>query len=96
MNFYLVAQSGTNKGKWFKGSDQTWSATVEVAATGTYKDHGQWTADIHADAWVDETTYRLYASESGDLSVAYGYQVTCGYFTNIINVYDEDWSVGDV
>lgn len=76
-NFYLIAMSGANIGKWFKTADDTWDVAEQVAATGTHKARGQWTASIDAAAWTDGVRYRLYAQESGALSIGYGYDVLC-------------------
>jgi len=77
VNFYLIAMSGANAGKWFKTADDSWDAAEQVAATGTHKGRGQWTASIDAAAWIDGVRYRLYAQESGALSIGYGYDVLC-------------------
>jgi hypothetical protein len=70
VNFYVIALAGTNAGKWFKGSNQTWSATEEIAAAGSHIGRGHWTAVIPAIAWVQGTVYEQYAEEAGGLSIA--------------------------
>ncbi len=69
ITFHLIAITGSNAGKWFKTSDDTWSATEQTAATATHKADGHWSASIDAAAWVAGTRYRLYAKESGNLHV---------------------------
>lgn len=77
VNFYLVALSGANAGKWFRGSDQTWQVAEAIAAAGTHEGKGHWAGSIVAAAWTDGVNYRLYAAESGNLSIPYGYDVAC-------------------
>ena len=75
VNFYLIALSDTNAGKWFRTSDNTWQASESIAAVGTHKADGHWTASIDADAWETHVRYLLYVKESGDLHIAYSEEI---------------------
>jgi len=75
INFYLIAKSGANADKWFQTSDDTWSATEAVAAAGTHKADGHWTASIDQAAWTAGVRYQLYAKESGNLHIPYSEEV---------------------
>ena len=77
VNFYLIADSGTNVGKWFKTSDNSWDAAEQVAGAGTHKADGTWQSSIDAEAWIDQASYTLYAKESGDLHVPLNAKVYC-------------------
>lgn len=76
VNFYLVAASGSNVGKWFKTSDDTWSPTEAVAAVATHKADGHWTASIDTAAWTVGVRYQFYAKESGNLHIPYSEEIT--------------------
>ena len=82
VTFYLIAISGANAGKWFKTSDDSWSATEQAAGTGTHKADGHWSCSIDAAAWTTGVVYVLYAKESGDLHIAYSEEVN----ENVTNV----------
>ena len=71
VNFYLLARTGENAGKWFKTSDDSWSAVEAVAAVGSHVADGHWSASIDLAAWTDNIKYILYAKESGDLHIPY-------------------------
>jgi hypothetical protein len=75
VNFYLLALSGDDAGKWFRTSDDSWQAFESIAAVGTHKADGHWTASIDSAAWVTEVRYMLYAKESGNLHIAYSEEI---------------------
>lgn len=75
VNFYLRAKSGTNVGKWFRGSDDSWQAAEAIAKAATHVSDGHWTVEIEAAAWIAEVRYSLYAKEDGDLHIAYSDEV---------------------
>ena len=77
VNFYMLALSGANAGKWWNVGTNLWSATEVVAAVGTHKARGHWTATPDLTVWADAVAYRVYTEESGGLSVAFGYDVFC-------------------
>ena len=78
VNYYLVAKTGANAGKWFKHSDQTWNVAETVCIAMTHRADGHWYADsVHADAWADGIEYEEYAKESGDLHVPLGDDFRC-------------------
>ena len=68
-NYYLLALTGANAGKWWKNSDQTW-AVAETANALTHKADGNWTIELAASPFADGILYLEYAKESGDLHVA--------------------------
>lgn len=76
VNFYLLALSGPNIGTWFR-SDGSWQAVESIAAVGVHKGHGHWMASIAAVAWNAGAQYRLYAAESGGLSITWGLDLLC-------------------
>jgi hypothetical protein len=69
VNYYLKSKTGTNAGKWWKDSDQTWAA-VETANPMTHDADGNWTIELSASPFTDGVLYVEYAKESGDLHVA--------------------------
>jgi len=77
VNFYLIALDGTNIGKWFKGSDNTWQVAEAIAGVGTHKADGDWWITLASAAWTINTRYRLYAKESGDLHIPVKEEIQC-------------------
>ena len=77
VNLYVVALTGVNAGKWFRGSDQTWQAAEAIAVAGAHKGDGHWTGSVHADCWIAEVEYLEYARESGDLHVPISGMIRC-------------------
>jgi len=75
VTFYLIAKNGSNAGKWFKTSDDSWSATEAAAGTGAHKSRGKWSCSIDAVAWISGVTYELDANESGNLNIPYSEEV---------------------
>lgn len=69
VTFYLIALTGTNAGKWFKTSDDSWSAVEAEAGAGAHVADGHWTCSIDAAAWAVGVRYMLYAKESGNLHI---------------------------
>jgi hypothetical protein len=70
-NFYLVALSGDNAGKWFRASDSSWQAAEASAGAAAFKGSSQWQLSIVAAAWTAGVKYSLYAKESGNLNIPY-------------------------
>jgi len=75
VNFYLVADSGSNQGKWWNASTKTWSATKVSAGVGTYKDGSTWRVTVDADAWVTRTHYIVYAETAAGTHIPYSEKV---------------------
>ena len=69
VNYYLLALTGANAGKWWKNSDQTW-AVGETANAMTHKADGCWTIALAASPFINAILYLEYAKESGGLHVA--------------------------
>lgn len=73
VNWYLVALTGTNAGKWWDSANEEWSATEATAASTEAADGfiggAVWQATIDEAAWLANTKYSLYIKESGDLHV---------------------------
>ena len=73
VNYYLKCLTGTNAGKWYKNSDQTWAAS-ETANAMTHQADGAWTITLteigDSNIFLDGVLYLEYAKESGDLHVA--------------------------
>jgi len=69
VNYYVVALTGDNAGKWFRDSDDTWQAAEAICGAMTHKADGHWTVSVAAGAWIDGVEYLEYAKESGDLHV---------------------------
>ena len=69
VNFYLVALTGDNAGKWWVDSTSTWSASETVSKAGTHRADGHWYASLKSAAWIQDVRYRLYAKENGDLHI---------------------------
>lgn len=68
VNYYCLAQSGANAGKWWKNSDQTWAA-AETANAMTHKADGHWSITLAASPFADGILYMEYFKESGDLHI---------------------------
>ena len=75
--FYLVVTNGANAGKWWKASDETWSATEVSAGTGTYVGGSMWSVSVALDAWESNGTYRVYLKEAADTYRPYTDDVVC-------------------
>ena len=68
---YLIADSGTNTGKWWRASDSTWQAAEASAGTMAFKGGASWQVSVVAGAWVAGTRYTVYGTESGALHIPY-------------------------
>ncbi len=77
VNFYLVADTGTNAGKWYRGSDQTWQAAEALAGAASHKADGHWQLSLAAAVWTKDVAYKLYGKESGDLHIPVGKDILC-------------------
>ncbi len=69
VNYYLLCQSGTNAGKWWKDSTETWEATAQ-ANEMTHVDDGHWTIELTSSPFAAGMKCLEYVKESGDLHVA--------------------------
>jgi hypothetical protein len=88
VNTFLIALNGSDAGDWFRGSDQTWQASEEIAAAASHKADGHWLADIHADAWSYGVEYLLYGKESGNLHIPYADQCVANMKLGVAGVDD--------
>ncbi len=77
VDFYLIDLDGTNAGKWYRGSDQTWQAAASIAGAATHKDDGHWILALVTGVWEKGTTYLLYAKESGGLHIPVESKLEC-------------------
>lgn len=77
VNFYLVPDSGTNAGKWFRGSDTSWQAAEAIAGAATHKADGHWQLSVPSGAWTAGISYLLYPKEDGDLHIPIDDVVNC-------------------
>ena len=75
VNYYLKAKSGTNVGKWWRDSDQTWQAT-ETANAMTHEVDGSWEIDLSAAPFSHGVRFLEYVKESGDLHAPVSNHVT--------------------
>jgi len=79
VNFYLKALTGTNAGKWWVDSSETWSASEALAKAMTVSGTlGSWTVSIKAGAWIDGVEYLEECAESGSLDVPINRHILCG------------------
>jgi hypothetical protein len=79
VNYYLKCKSGTNAGKWWRNSDQSWQA-AETANAMTHDADGHWDILLTAGAsgpFVAGIRYREYVKESGNLHVPDGRLLAC-------------------
>jgi hypothetical protein len=79
VNFYLKCKNGTNAGKWWRNSDQSWQA-AETANAMTHDADGHWDILLTAGAdgpFVAGARYREYVKESGNLHVPDGRLLVC-------------------
>jgi uncharacterized phiE125 gp8 family phage protein len=83
VNFYLKAQTGTNAGKWWKGSNSTWDAAEQIAGAATHSSDGHWELSLASAVWTANVHYNLYGKESGDLHVPTDQDVLC--FPSIVS-----------
>jgi len=75
VNFYLVDKDGSNAGKWYRGSDQSWQSSESPAGAAAHRADGHWYLSLPAAVWTGNVRYRLYAKESGDLHIPVGTDV---------------------
>ena len=76
VTFYLWATSGANAGKWWRGSDGTWQADRSSAGAGVYVADAEWSCEIAAAAWGENTDYSFTARESGGLDITHSSSAT--------------------
>jgi hypothetical protein len=91
VNFYLLALSGANVGKWWNYMTATWSATEAVAGVGVAKVRTLWTCEVAAAAWTYGTVYEKYAMDAGDLCVFYSEQVIPSLAIGAVGTGDIEW-----
>jgi len=77
VNLYLYALTGTNAGKWWRNSDDSWQGSEVIAVEASPVGDGHWKGSIHTGAWTADVEYLQYAKESGDLHVPISEQVRC-------------------
>jgi hypothetical protein len=90
VNYHLLALSGWVAGKWFDGTELDWSDTEAVAAAGTHKARGRWTASIDAVAWEDGLIYFLYAEDEAGLAIPWNENIYCRSPWAVPNPWDND------
>jgi hypothetical protein len=91
VNFYLVADTGTHAGRWFRASDSSWQAVKSSAGTGTFIDGAKWNCSIVAAAWEYGTSYSLYAEESGNLNIVYTDQIIPSLAIGVVGAGNNRW-----
>jgi hypothetical protein len=69
VNAYVIADTGANAGKWFKTSDNSWSATEAVSGVCAFKGGSIWDVSVDAECWTAGIEYTAYYVESGGLNV---------------------------
>jgi len=67
--FYLKSLAGSQTGKWFRGSDNTWQAAEAGVGAASHESRGHWTCEIPASAWIANTRYEVYAVENTDIQI---------------------------
>jgi hypothetical protein len=72
VNFYLKDKDGSNAGKWFRGSDESWQVALSIAGQASHDEDGHWSRSIPQSAWEYGTRYRLIGKESGNLHIPVG------------------------
>ena len=68
VNYYVKAKSGTNIGKWWRDSDQTWQV-AKTANPMTHDDDGHWGIDLAGSPFAEGDRYLEYLQESGQLHI---------------------------
>lgn len=86
VNFYLIALTGANAGKWFRTSDDSWQVTEVIAGVGTHQAVGHWSCSIDTAAWIAGVRYELYGRETGDLQIDYSEEVSERSLTETSNI----------
>ena len=79
VDYYLKCRSGTNAGKWWRNSDQTWQA-AETANAMTHDADGHWDVLLSAGAagpFTAGVRYLEYVKESNNLHVPDGRLLVC-------------------
>lgn len=69
VNYYVIALTGANAGKWFRDSDDSWQVAEAICGAMAHKADGHWTVSVAAACWIDGVEYMEYAREDGDLHV---------------------------
>ena len=91
VNYYLIALSGANAGKWFKTSDNSWDAAEQIAGVMAHKVDGVWSVAVDAEAWpTSGVEYVEYAKESGDLHVPTSSMIRCEVLDNVATIEGAD------
>jgi len=68
VNYYLKATSGSQAGKWWRNSDQTWQA-AETANALSHDADGHWGIVLSGTPFEDGVRYLEYVKETGNLHV---------------------------
>lgn len=69
VNYYLKAKSGTDDGKWWRESDQTWQK-IEIANPMSHEADGHWEIDFTTSPFTSNGVRFLeYIKESDNLHV---------------------------
>jgi ABC-type transporter Mla MlaB component len=79
VNFYVYCTTGSNAGKWFRGSDSSWQAAESVAGVMTHLSDGHWYVSLASGAWTAGDIVLEYAEESTNLHTPISRQVHVEY-----------------
>lgn len=86
VNLYLQVKSGDNALKWFKGADESWSATEQVAAVLEHQAAGRWAVEVPVEAWETGARYDAYARPSSGTYIQYSDEIVESSVTVSITV----------
>lgn len=84
VNYYLLAKSGANAGKWWNDSTQSWAAS-ETANAMSHDADGHWELVLDGDPFADGINYLEYVKTSGDTHVPDGRRLVGYPATNVID-----------
>ena len=77
VNFYLLAMTGDNAGKWYKADGGSWESSSSIAGAATHKDDGHWQLSLASGVWTKDVEYLLYAKEDGNLHIPVEKNIVC-------------------
>lgn len=96
VNEYIIADTGANAGKWFRGSDNSWQAAEAIAGAMTYKGGNVWQVSIVTNCWTAGVEYTRYQKESGDLNVVVPEKLRCEYPQDLLRIGSALQSLADL
>lgn len=76
-SLYLQARDGSNAGKWYRGSDQTWQVAESIASVLAHKGRGRWWASLPEAVWEAGAAYEAYGIPSSGTFILSPLPIVC-------------------